>query len=286
MGMSETKTVRALAVAMALTMTMMPLAGCKGKDTQGSNQNDPKETVVTDSNDSAKKPVEKSIFALSKVTYHYDLPEGDSYEETVEYTLDEQGNPVVMKTRYSTAEITYDEKGYETKSVQTFELEPSIETSYTNEYDEAGRLFKQTNNEGTTTWEYDSDGSVSKITKETKMFDRNGEGEYVEVGTMKQTTTYTSFGFPAMIEQAFSDGSTTKTEFVYQLDNNNLPKSATVTTTSGDETRTYEMTYEFDKDGNLITQVTNDETVVTERREWVKVDNPSDGTVTRNLVRL
>lgn len=275
----STKTAKALVLAMTLALAAAPLAGCKGKGgDSGTSEAKPQETVVEATEDTTEQQAETDVYVIKKTTYNYQLPDGETYEEVVDFTLDDHGNAVKTSSEYVDEEVTFDENGFETQIISKYEMDDPVTTTYTYERDEAGRVVKRTDNlGGLKLWEYDENGKVSKITTTWMVSDINGEGESVDLGTMQRTTTYDTNGFPIRVEDQWPDSAPSTTEYEFELGDNGLPAFATITVTYDDEVSTYTQTFEYDKAGNIVKKTSDGETTEVITYEWVKVDDPSEG---------
>lgn len=273
------KTAKALVLAMTFALAVAPLAGCKGKGGDAGTDNaKPQETVVEAADDTAEQQAQTDVYVIKRATYNYALPDGENYEEVVDYTIDEHGNAVKATSEYVNDESTFDENGFETQVVSRYELGDAVTTTYTYERDEAGRVVKRTDNTGgVKLWEYDEDGNVLKITTIWMASDINGEGESVDLGKMQRTTTYDTNGFPIRIEDQWPDSEPSTTEYEFELGDNGLPSLATIKVNYGDETMTYTQEYEYDEAGNIVKKTSDGDTSEVITYEWVKVDDPSEG---------
>ncbi|MBR2682486.1 MAG: hypothetical protein IKE22_04370 [Atopobiaceae bacterium] len=273
------KTTKVLALAMTFALAAAPLAGCKGKGGDGgTSEAKPQETVVEATEDTTEQQAETDVYVIKKATYSYALPDGENYEEVVDYTIDDHGNTVKLSSQYVNEETTFDENGFETQIVSKYEMGDDVTTTYTYERDDAGRVVKRTDNTGgVKIWEYDENGKVSKITTTWMVSDINGEGESVDLGMMQRTTTYDTNGFPIRIEDQWPDSDPSTTEYEFELGDNGLPSLATITVNYGDEVMTYTQTYEYDAAGNIVKQTSDGDTSEVITYEWAKIDDPSEG---------
>ena len=250
------KTAKALVLVMTFALAVAPLAGCKGKGGDAGTDNaKPQETVVEAADDTAEQQAQTDVYVIKRATYNYALPDGENYEEVVDYTIDEHGNAVKATSEYVNDESTFDENGFETQVVSRYELGDAVTTTYTYERDEAGRVVKRTDNTGgVKLWEYDENGKVLKI-----------------------TTTYDTNGFPIRVEDQWPDSEPSTTEYEFELGDNGLPSLATIKVNYGDETMTYTQEYEYDEAGNIVKKTSDGDTSEVITYEWVKVDDPSEG---------
>ncbi|MDO5118447.1 MAG: hypothetical protein Q4D48_00040 [Coriobacteriales bacterium] len=281
-----------IALALAATLVMLPMAACSsggGSDASGDAETTEEQVEATDVQEPEagatqeadaealpeEEPVSQNIWVVSKMVSQTTY--GDEVTtETDTYTYDEHGN--VTELTYSSAGIDYesegtstyeyDENGYCTSMSEVWDGEEFTYT-FSYEYDELGRASKYISAEGkhVETYSYDDNNHITQLVTDftttaadDTVFDYHIVIDYDENGFVSGRTTTVN-------------GETITYEYAYTYSDNGLPTSVVITA-NGEPDST--ITYAYDADGNIIHEetTTKDYTTIIDL-EYIQIDDPS-----------
>ena len=283
--------------ATALTLSLA-LAGCSGKEEPASEPAQ-EEQAAEPAADSEAEPeaevVEEEqqagpVWMASKRTSHGEWGSGDE-ATTVDsvniYELDEHGNflRIVDDNGLAMVEYVCDENGYPTKTIyigaedEEGEGEDAVVTA-TYELDGNGLpTHRESSDGGTTDFTFDEQGRLVKEESTAIGFSIGEDGEKEEGSeyTVHVVTEYDENGFITKTVREYSnDFSTTEETYSYELGDNGLPKSGTMTSVTDDFTDEASLAYEYDEHGNIthFERIGEDSKYITDY-EYVEITDPS-----------
>ena len=151
-------------------------------------------------------------------------------------------------------------------------------SAITHEFDSKGRLVRTVIEDSTTTtYEYDDEGRVAKVTNTITTPDYDEDGNESGTLTFTDTIEYDAQGFPTREVRDWDDGAPTTVTYTYEAGEDGLPATGTVTQESPLETTTAELVFEYDENGNIVhlERTSEQETYVADY-SWELVEEPSE----------
>ena len=284
--------------ATALTLSLA-LAGCSGKEEPASEpaqEEAAQEEQAAEPEEEAEaevaeeEPQTGSVWVANKRTSHSEWSNGDettTSDSVYIYELDEHGNFLRLMDDNGIAMTEYvcDENGFATKIIykgaENEEGEgEDIEYTITYEFDEEGRPTHREMSDGSTKdYTYDAKGHLVKEESNTVAFtvDDNGEKEEGSEFTAHSVTEYDENGFITKTVYDYSNGMDGSEEtYTYELGDNGLPKSGTITRVNGDSTDEESLVYEYDENGNIThLERTSEFSKSISDYEYVEIADPS-----------
>lgn len=274
------------ALAAFLLVFSLILTGCSSKEEQPT---EPQATTEAEAEAEATPEEEPQqagpVWVKSKITWHSESLGGQqSFDHVNVYELDEHGNTlrVLDGDGNVRTEYTYDEYGNRTSYVSSGGAsdEPVV---YENVLDDRGLPFKATSADMTTTYTYDADGTPTGYQSVSTTWSVDESGNKIEGSddTITSTVEFDENGFitRAAEEQAINTEWSFVSTYSYELGENGLPATGTITTDYvSDSLDDYSetTTYEYDANGNLTRIVyTGDSSISTVDIEYTEISDPS-----------
>lgn len=320
----------ACSLALALALGGTSLAAC-GSNASGSTDTQSGEAQQAD----ASTTEHETWVATSSTVKTTNTPsdasaEPTEYQVTTKTEHDEQGNPAKVNsestntftlpnqdapatsTTKTESTSTFDENGYITSTTNNLTFttpalnidgveSPSSEdtdtntNTYKNEYDDQGRIVKQTTiydeklvtnmSDYVSTYEYNDAGYISCVTNSytNKTSSDSPEQAYVIVNNYDEKGLLQSASTTITNKIDGSEISKNTVTYKYEFDDEGRPISATATSKE-DSSYSYEWKGTYDQTGNLVKESSTTKSDVTgtmtieATAEWKKVDNPSMAT--------
>ncbi len=246
---------RGTTFVLACALGVVPLAACSssGETTAPAAEEQSQGEAEVASGEETQP--DEAVWVMTSNKSHVEDAGMDPLDYTVTYELDEAGNVVKDSFDGGSSYTTYehDENGWTVSCTSG-----DTTDTYENEFDDRGRLVRQTTSASVTTYTYDENDNIVSQTIESMGFTTDEDSEQAET-QVSNVFEFDANGYPLRRVMVNSDGSTLTREYAYELDDAGRPTSYTLRQYStnpdgsipegADETVKIDITY--DENGNI-----------------------------------